>query len=74
MLADQGGKINGDCQYLKVTLYSLLNIYIEVSVLRFYDGMCGKVLPSLWRTEIILAILAFLMILAIIAGYIAVQR
>jgi hypothetical protein len=36
--------------------------------------MCGKVLPSLWKTEIILAILAFLMILAIIAGYIAVQR
>jgi hypothetical protein len=28
ILADQGGKINGDCQYLKVTLYSLLNIYI----------------------------------------------
>jgi hypothetical protein len=36
--------------------------------------MCGKVLPSLRRTEIIIAVLGFLIIFAIIAGYIAVQR
>jgi hypothetical protein len=28
ILADQGGKINGDCRYLRVTLNTLLKIYM----------------------------------------------